>query len=56
MLNLATVIRWTFFSGGKTLGRGQIVRGKGREQRGMGVGAAPGISLPPSQLRADLVW
>lgn len=55
MLNLATVIRWTFLSRGKTPGRGQAVSGEGREQRGMGVGAAPGIRLPPSQLRADLV-
>lgn len=35
MLNLATIIRWTFLSRGKTPGRGQAVSEKGREQRGM---------------------
>lgn len=37
LLNLATLIKWTFLSRGKTLGRAQAVDGKGREQRGMEV-------------------
>lgn len=53
MLNLATLIRWTFLSRRKTRERAQAVNGNGREQGAMGAGAAPSLMLPPAQLRAD---
>lgn len=55
LLNLATLIRCTFLSRGKTQGRAQAVNGNGREHRGMGAGAAPSLTLPPSQVQADLM-
>lgn len=53
MLNLATLIRWTFLSRRKTRERAQAVNGNGREQGAMGAGAAPSLMLPPAQLWAD---